>query len=60
MNEDAAPEELAKLMFERLATTAANQGPAIENFYTEEVYKDIEKKLNMRDGSVKLALKLKI
>lgn len=60
MNEDAAPEELAKLMFERLATTAANQGPAIENFYTEEVYKDIEKNLNMRDGSVKLALKLKI
>lgn len=60
MNEDATPEELAKLMFERLATTAANQGPAIENFYTEEVYKDIEKNLNMRDGSVKLALKLKI
>lgn len=60
MDEDATPEELAKLMFERLATTAANQGPAIENFYTEEVYKDIEKNLNMRDGSVKLALKLKI
>lgn len=60
MNEDAAPEELAKLMFERLATTSANQGPAIENFYTEEVYKDIEKNLNMKDGSVKLALKLKI
>lgn len=60
MDEDATPEELAKLMFERLATTAANQGPAIEKFYTEEVYKDIEKNLNMRDGSVKLALKLKI
>ena len=60
MNEDATPEELAKLMFERLATTAANQGPAIEKFYTEEVYKDIEKNLNMRNGSVKLALKLKI
>lgn len=60
MDEDATPEELAKLMFERLATTAANQGPTIEKFYTEEVYKDIEKNLNMRDGSVKLALKLKI
>lgn len=60
MDEDATPEELAKLMFERLATTAANQGPAIEKFYTEEVYKDIEKNLNMRNGSVKLALKLKI
>lgn len=60
MNEDATPEELAKLMFERLATTAANQGPAIENFYTEEVYKDIEKNLKMTNGSVKLALKLKI
>ena len=60
MDEDATPEELAKLMFERLATTAANQGPAIEKFYTEEVYKDIEKNLNMRDGCVKLALKLKI
>lgn len=60
MDEDATPEELAKLMFERLATTAANQGPAIEKFYTEEVYKDIEKNLNMKNGSVKLALKLKI
>lgn len=60
MDEDATSEELAKLMFERLATTAANQGPAIEKFYTEEVYKDIEKNLNMRNGSVKLALKLKI
>ena len=60
INQDASPEELAKLMFDKLATTAANQAPQIEKFYENKIYENVEKNLNMKNGSLNLDCKIKL
>lgn len=60
IDEEATPEELSKMMFDKLATTTANVGPTIEKMATESVYKEIEDQLGLKSGSLKVPINIPI
>lgn len=57
-NEEAQPEELARVMYNRLKTTSANEISNTEKFFEEGAYNYVEENLKLPKGSLQVAFKI--
>lgn len=57
-NEEAQPEELARVMYNRLKTTSANEISNTEKFFEEGAYNYVEENLKLPKGSLQIAFNI--
>lgn len=57
-NEEDQPEELARVMYNKLKTTSANEISNTKKFFEEGAYNYVEENLKLPKGSLKIAFKI--